>query len=451
MNKDFSPEETDFIKKLGPMDMSEDFIDWLANTQPHPTEDNLKRIKLCSLKQVRANAMKRTRRWQVAAAVVLLGIVLSFFAIGPGKVVAEIAKLLHYVPGFDSQTMEEKDFLSATQPVVVKNGGQMLEVMGLVSDSSKTYLHIRMNEIGITLDNWKDTILLKDPAGRLVPAKSGSWSSGGNNTEGWFAFAPLDQDSRTVTVLISGYPHLIALINLVPSDKLMGLDEAGISATAQGITITAVPELREEALVVNLLFQNAPGARVNRIGDAPFTQAELHGPNGLFSLLENHRTDLRFAITGPEPEMMKLIIPELVVSEQEKPVKLKIPIPAAGQNLGLDTKLVLGRHTLLIKRIERLNNSLRIYLDSQSPAGWKLSWIYLEEWESPWSSRGLSYCGQRDGITRKIQYFDVDLDELKRQENYVVLMLKNPDSIVQGPWEFNIDKNKIMGYSTYRP
>ncbi|MDD3364448.1 MAG: hypothetical protein PHZ03_05660 [Syntrophomonas sp.] len=144
-------------------------------------------------------------------------------------------------------------------------------------------------------------------------------------------------------------------------------------------------------------------------------------------------------------------IPELVVAEQEKPVKLKIPIPAAGQSLALDTKLALGRHTLLIKRIERLNNSLRIYLDSQSPAGWKLSWFYLEEWESAWSSRVLSYCGQRDEITRKIQYFEVDLDELKRQENYVVLMLKNPDSIVQGPWEFNIDKSKIMSNVTFSP
>ncbi len=448
MNKDFSPEEADFIKKLGPMDMSEDFIDWLENMEPHPTEESLERIKLCSLKQVRADAMNRSRKWQAAAAVVLLGTALSFFAIGPGKVVAEIVKLLYYVPGFDSQIMEEKNFLSATQPVVVKNGDQMLEVMGMVSDSSNTYLHIRMNKVGITRDNWKDKMQLKDPVGRLVPAKSGSWSSGGNNTEGWFTFAPLASNSRAVTVLISGYPELSARVYLVQSDNLMGLDEVGISAAAQGIKITAVPELREESLIVNLLFQNAPGARVNSIGDAPFTQAELHGPNGIFSLLENHRTDLKFAITGPEPEMMKLIIPELVVAEQEKPVKLKIPIPAAGQSIALDTKLALGRHTLLIKRIERLNNSLRIYLDSQSPAGWKLSWFYLEEWESAWSSRVLSYCGQRDEITRKIQYFEVDLDELKRQENYVVLMLKNPDSIVQGPWEFNIDKNRIMNHGT---
>jgi len=444
MNKDFSPEEVDFIKRLGPMDMSGDFIDWLEDTGPHPTEETLERIKLNSQTLVRAGAAKRIRKWQVAAAVLLIGLALSVFAIGPGKVAAEMASLLHYVPGFDSRTMEEKSFLSAAQPVVVNNGNQILEVMGLVSDNSKTYLHIRLNNVGISRDNWKDTVLLKDPAGRLVPAESGSWVSYSDTTEGWFAFAPLAQDIRVVTVLISGYPDLSARIDMVPSDKLMGLDEAGISATAQGITITAVPELREKSLVVNLLFENAPGARVIGIGDAPFTQAELQGPKGIYRLLEKHQTDLRFEINEPEPEKVKLIIPDLVVSEQEKPVKLKIPIPVAGQSLALDTKLALGRHNLLIKRVERIDNSLRIYLDSDAQAGWKLNWFRLEEWESPWSSRVLSYSGQTDEITRKLQYFEVDLEELKRKENYVVLLLENPDSIVQGPWEFNIEKNRIM-------
>jgi len=444
MNKDFNPEEADFMKRLGPMDMSGGFFGWLEDTDPQPTEESLERIKLCSVNQTRAKATKKCRKWQVAVAVVLLGIALSVFVIGPGNVVAEIANLRRYIPGFDAKTMEEKSFLSATQPVIVKNGNQTLEVMGLVSDSSKTYLHVRMNQVEITRNNWKDTVLLKDSTGRLVPANGGSWSSGGNNTEGWFAFEPLAQDSRAVTVMISGNSDLSARINLVPSDKLMGLDEAGISATAQGITITAVPELREESLVVNLLFQNVPEVRVISIGDAPFTQAELQGPKGLYRLLENHQTDLRFEMTGLEPEKVKLIIPELVVSEEEKPVKLKIPIPAAGQTLAMGTKLSFGRHNLVVQRVERLNNSLRIYLDSESQAGWKLEWVKLEEWESPWASRGLSYSGKRDEITGKIQYFEVDLEELKRKENYVVLLLENPDSIVQGPWEFNIEKNRIM-------
>ncbi|MBO8128534.1 MAG: hypothetical protein H0Z39_04950 [Peptococcaceae bacterium] len=453
--KEFSPEEQEFIKELNAAGMPEDLADWLDQEGPVPPAGSLNRIKERTMS--RSSCKKRMPFWyafsiRVAAAVLILAVVFTIAA-GPQKVVAGIEGLLRYVPGFTAgisvEDGEEPGFLAAASPLVVESGKKRLEILGLCGNNEKTDLHIRATNVWRIDARFEKPYLIDEDGAKLLTKSSHTYSGGNGPVEGWFRFAPLPQDTSYVQLVIPGHEELTTRIYLVKGDSLAGLDEVGISASAQGITITAVPELRDTELVTNLVFQlDHPKSKVVSVGDYPRqkTLPVLKDDTGkVYELLENNTQNLRFAAVDAASDVLNLAIPALVIEEPGE-ARVKLPIPEEGASHVLNKSVSLGRSTFTITKVQTLNGRvLQVNVDLGKPTlrtliGFKVDPV------SDHPSWG--WMAKLDQQTGQILYFKIYPDNLS-EGNEVELIFKKPTVQVDGPWTFEIDRAQITN-TVYR-
>ncbi|MBE0467375.1 MAG: hypothetical protein IBX71_09170 [Candidatus Desulforudis sp.] len=314
MDREFSPEERRFMRRLDRAGLPEELGNWLEEHGPAPSAEALGRIRrrtLSRLESGRRRSFWRSFGTRVAAAVLLLAVASTLIA-GPQRVLAGIESLLRYVPGFGAMEVEEQPILAAQRPVIVESGDKRLEVLGIFSDGRHTEVHIRSLGV-LVVDAARMKPLLADErvtdaadvkpflvdehGNTYVSQSSFTFGSGPERpVEGWFRFPPLAGDGpQSVELVVPGHEELTARITLVGQESLARLDEVGYTVAAEGITLTVVPELRDHGLAANLVFRMDPDSRISGVGNYPWrnTLPILADDQGRQYGKQAHRTALR--------------------------------------------------------------------------------------------------------------------------------------------------------------
>jgi len=467
--REFSAEEQEFIRELHRSASPDELAVWLDRNGPAPSAEALDRIRRRTRPQsagARRVPFLQSLGARVAAAVLLL-VLMSSVAVGPQRVLAGIENLLHYVPGFGAQEIAAQAFLSASQPVIVESGPKRLEILGLFSDGQSTNLRLRAVNVW-DLEADRPDVMEKEQEPFLIDADGNEYrhsgyskegSGGGDDktnpgdlgtVEGWYRFAALTGESpTTVTLVIPGHEELTARITLVGTDHLSTLGSAGVTETVQDISVTVVPEMRDNRFLANLVYQLDSNTQISAVGDYPRqkTLPKLTDNTGrVYGLLEPRRSTLLFEPVGGEVHSLALTIPALTVREPGE-ARVKLPVPEQGESLKVNEEISLGRYRVTVTEVETYRHGLRVYVDLGEPAVRTLLMFQIEPHRPFWQqlgSWGWSWSGRIDEDTGQLIYFEIPHEDLPRGGT-VNFILKNPEVLVNGPWEFRIERPGITG------
>ncbi|MTI85523.1 MAG: hypothetical protein FH756_16915 [Firmicutes bacterium] len=451
MRGEFSPEEKELVKTLESTELPEGMVTWLDKSGPRPSQDSLNRVKAATMAKIKTDKRESFRRFigvRTAAAVLVL-VLVTTLAIGPQKVLAGLENLLRYVPGFGVQNIKGQTFLATTRPVIVQSGNKRLEVLGLFCDGKDTGLHIKAANVwnDIKPEDFRAKPYLVDEHGEKYTDWGYSLSRGGNGpVEGYFSYGPLRRNPDYVKLIIPGHEDLTARLPLKGPDSLPQLSELGTSDAAKGIVISAMPELRDNGMVVNLVF-NENAFKVEGLGSYPAkdTLPVLKDSQGKqYQVVKNNTSNLHFAIHEPKIEEiestgMTLTIPTLMVKEKGE-AEAKVPVPDGGQVVTLGKKVDLGRYELKVTKVQKVADHLRVYV---SPG--KNDFGILTRFDLAAKGGGLSWHSKHDEQLGQMQYFEVKLADISGKDT-VTFVFQNPRVRVDGPWELKF--NKAMNFTS---
>jgi hypothetical protein len=469
-------EEREMAAWLGRIGLPDDLPEVALGGEPGPSAESLARIRRLTLARIDARTI-RSRRWLVpaaAAAIVLMGL---FAAFGPSKVLAEVQRILRYVPGIGIRTQEEFS-LAAGKPITIKNGDGELRILGVMADSRSTVVRLQARNFP-DAHGWLSPdfgrgplfaqVFLIEESGARHPAGPSSLGSGGDFREAWIGFGPVSSSSRKVWLAFPGEgasEETRIEISLVPSDALTSLEQLGPSATVRGVSLAATADFnpentditvlarpdQPEAMVVELgPWAATPDRSIRLVDDQGREYEEINLGGGTLGVI-NYR---RFRPLLPGSTRATLIVP--VVSVREKgTATVELPVPEDG-SVAVDRVVQLGRFELRLTRVERIPgetwvepivdkakaeqvgrgaptegiireepDKLRVYVNP-GPAGPE----ELKEFALQPSRSMSGYGAVLDGLSERILYLEVPVEPGQRE---IRLTLKDPVVSVKGPW-----------------
>lgn len=390
--------------------------------------------------QERRASQRRLRRTLaiVAAAAGLL--VLYAGIANHERVWAAIRKTFQFVPG--TGIVQEGEAPSASyimkRPIVLEAGKGKITITGMLSDSEMTY--ITMAAEGIPRF---DELQLIDERGevRTIKRSMAVWAP-----DYWTASFWHKGDwglQGNIRLLIPLSPPLETTARLEPADAYGSYVELGRTATANGLSVTAIADRVDDRARISLV---SPPRDDFSIRDYGLSGVYLHGEETKLNVRDERgeplaietvpgmsapQSELYFPLSDRPEARYTMTIPELSVTyREEKTVTLPATTRAA-----LNLTLEVAGFPVTITRTERSSkDSLRLYTDFHYDERAERSLYDLS-----FDARGSS--AKLDETTGAVVYMDVNMEP--GEDKTVTLTFIRPTAVVRGPWTFEWSGEEI--------
>lgn len=429
-------EEKDLQEQLAPLGLPDDLDGVVLQRGPAPDPQAVERIRQMTLARVTAPPANKPRRaaiWAAAAALVLISLGITA-TVGPAQV---WARFLNYVPGFGAREHSEVT-LAAARPVRVDQSGRWVEVRGLMADNRG--ISLRLTTMGVPIDF--ERVSLETPDGKSLVLRSGNYSTGGQNYDGWFWLQDgrLDPTARSVTVVVRGDPDWRIPLDLVPGSELQALDQFGPTATVQGYRLAARLHSYADRSDLTVLSAGPDGTRVIGLGrsfrDLPANRPLTLSAPGWDSEPSSRggtALELWHYEAGPVPggvESVRLTVPAIEVQVQGKGrVTLDV---ATGP---VEKTVQVGDWPVRIIRTEVVGDGLEIWVDP-GPAGPQ----YLDSFRFERKGMPVPGAWRVNAVSGRLEWISIPLEPGEKKR--VTLTLVAPRIVVEGPWVIDVPANR---------
>jgi hypothetical protein len=429
-------EEFDIAKELAELGLPDDLERVTLKDEAPPTPEAVARIKQMTMARVEQGAHdparvpvlqpRRRRRWLGLVAAAAAGLLAVTGILGPKNVLAEVQRLLSYVPGFGTRAPDAVQ-LAAAAPVRLERGDRWVEVAGVLADQDSITVHIMSQDVGLDAENVSLAVegLPLDRDGTNLTRAVGDLS----RYDGWYTFnGKVGPDLDQLVVVVGDSEPWKLTVPLVAADRLAPVADFSPAAVINGYTVQAQVRSDTNRADLTLLVRGGvPGSRVSGTGySQPVTlsagpwqssrmeQISLDGGGELFR---------READPVPtEAAVARVTVPSLSVDE---PGEASLRLDVANRDVNQTVRL--GRWNLRIIRTEVLETGLRVYVEPEAKATAKLDMPgHLAVNGVPVSSSG-----KLNERTQQVEWLEFPVASVMRSLN---LTLTGASVTVSGPW-----------------
>lgn len=427
-------EEFDIAKELAELGLPDDLARVALNDEAPPTPEAVARIKQMTMARVAQGAReparvpvlqpRRRRPWLSLVAAAAAGLLAVTGILGPKNVLAEVQRLLSYVPGFgvrEPGTLQ----LAAAGPVRLERGDRWVEVAGVLADQDSIIVHVMSQDVGLAVENVS--------LDRLPLTRGGTDVSRGvgvvSRYDGWYAFkGKVGPELDQLVIVVGDSEPWTLTVPLVPADRLAPVADFSPAAVSNGYTVQAqVRSYPDRADLTLLVRGGVPGSRVSgTVYREPVTlsagpwqstrmeQISLDGGGELFR---------READPVPaEAAVARVMVPSLSVDE---PGEASLRLAVANRDVNQTVRL--GRWNLRIIRTEVLETGLRVYVEPEAKATAKLD----RPLRLAVNGVSVSSSGKLNERTQQVEWLEFPVASVMKS---LKLSLTGASVTVSGPW-----------------
>lgn len=466
--------------------MEEKIYELLDNLNPSETdrllEKNIKiEISTRTLGRIKKSAFGKSglkrksgilRKGIAVAAAASVLFVITTFAIGTENVVNAFGRLFSFIPGYAIvENNKEIEFVADGSELKAENQQAVLIIQSITASRDKINISFRLEkkeynqsrasaEKQAELRELQNGGLLVKP-GVILYAKKNKYgsdgyvmSSGGKTENMDVSFKVAGEEINTGTFYTLRYNEYDLSVNfkLKPYDSFDSLEEIGPTDKKNNISITAVSEIKDNKLEVELYTVNKSGYRItsfNKIYNGyNGKDLNLSTDKGIYEYqtpANYSNPNNRFAFNvSPEDKNMVLNIPYLVVESKESR-NITLKIPEEGGKLTLNKKVKFNDNTVIITEVERIKSSetreygaLRINFTSES----NLENMVMRSMK--FTRTSLMGIPQSGGYESSLDDNDiiksVDFDLNKDEKSVLRLKIENPEYFLLGEYKLEIGR-----------
>ncbi|MCD9022544.1 hypothetical protein [Cohnella silvisoli] len=388
--------------------------------------------------QNRLPSDKRYTNIKVIAAA-LLGLILLTVVISNTQVLAAIQKALQFVPGIG--IVKEED--SPTARYVLKNpitkqiGEGSIVITGIMVDQQMTLITIT----GTNTTRFEKVKLVNEQGAEFTVKRSMStWGSHEWSASFWYD-GQLDLKG-SVKLFLEEKPEVVIPLTLVQADTFTSYADMGETATANGITITAIANRVDDKARFSLVAQHSKDIKINDYGffglyahenqkmnvmDSNGKKLPIENIHGIFA----PASEFYFKLSEGNGNSYELTIPEIYTEAQDK-VKIEIPTETTEN---LNQTFEIAGFPVTITRIDRLDDkSLRMYVDlhysENTPASLHM-----------FSLDSMSNVARMNDQTGELVYLEFDVEPNHEKQK---ITFARPEVLIRGPWKFELPADKYF-------
>lgn len=423
--------------------------------------------KKAGLKKSR-NILKKVTTVAAAAVVLLM---FSVVTMGVDNVASAFNRIFSFIPGYaivennkDIEYVIEGQKINAENSEVILNVNTAMATKDNISISfqleKKNYIESKtIEEKQKELEEFKNgehlnnlTILLH-ANGNEYKTASYVIGNGGKTDIISADFLVGDENINSQTTYRLDYKeyNISIAFKLKPYDSFNSLEEIGPTSTVNNISITAIPDIQDGKLEVELYPVNKSGYNITsytKVYDTGYLGKDLYlqtnkgmlkyktpgssmGPNNKFY----------FDVSHNEKELV-LKIPYLIVQSSYESQDISLKIPKVGEKLTVNKKVKFKDCTMLITQVERTNpdgneyGALRMNFTYENKADNLLmcnTQIRRINLLGTTQGGGYSFAFDQNNIVKSIDFYLV-----KGENNLLRLKLEKPEYYLVGEYSLEL-------------
>ncbi len=410
-----------------------------------PIPPELRRRSLMGIEQAKLEneqskrpGAKRPKNTKVIAAA-LLGLILLTAAISNTQVLAAIQKALQFVPGIGIVKEEDRpaERYVLKNPITKQIGEGSIVITGMMVDQQMTLISIT----GTNTTRFEKVKIINEQGAEFTVKRSMStWSSGDWTASFWYD-GPLDLKG-SVKMMLEENPEIVIPLTLVQADTFTSYADMGETATANGVTITAIANRVDDKARFSLVAQHSKDMRINDYGffglhaheDLKMNVKDNTGKNIPIEHIRGlsaPASEFYFKLSEGSGISYSLTIPEIYTETQDK-VTIEIPTETTAN---LNQSFEIAGFPVTLTRIERLDDkALRLYVDMH----------YNEKTAKSlhmFSLENLSNGARMNDQTGELVYLDFDTEPNRKMQKITIV---SPQILIRGPWKFEFPRDKYF-------
>ncbi len=417
---------------------------------------------------------KTTTFRKITVAAASLAIIFTIFT--SDYVTATIKKLFQYIPGINATIQDEGEKFILNKTTKISKDGSYIKLLSVVVDTKSQIISVSLR--GNNKECKKVSVRFKNGEEYNLPTSS--VASGGDEWAGdYFYNSRFIQDKRAnftynendeISIIFNDKENMALTVKLVKASSYQSYEELGPTVSKNGLTITAIPVIEGNELKVNLLTPNIDNQGVEEYCLRP----DFNGDNDEYrytGLLAEKITlkdkkgniingrglnsyapplsEFYFKVSDSKDKVFKLTIPYIRMKYNvDKDVKIKLP--KIGEKLEYKNTIVdLRGYKLNITSVERPEkNRVLVNIDTNYNAQKEESMFDIElgvkfpPLGDPVYNGWGALCTQTDEkIIGPMSQLDIQLEKVNIDE--FDLNIKSIITIKKGPWEFDINLDKL--------
>lgn len=405
-----------------------------------------------------SSSWRRVRRlkWG-AAAVLLLLAVGAVGAVARSPVLAQVHKMLEFLPGFGT-VVQTPDATTTSYvlkvPVAVKTSGGTIDITGAVWNPGESTL-----QVSGPAGTWAPRrITIIGPDGKSYVfhyeniASAGKWfgeyeykgaiavSSQTTNKGGSAVAKSMGWD-----ILYPGETSAKGHLTLVKAQSAADYRALGPTVTKRGVAITAMAAKFDDTVQVTFvsppssLFQitdydlvgqtnKDPAVKVtdSRAHVLPTNPIEVFGTPNEFQFQPKRATDNRFIVTVPH-----------ITEQFADTIDVDVPIPAPNQTITWNHTVSWSGFTLKLTDVYRTETNIHVGVQVvRAPFAYERLTGFGRVSEVHQPDAPMSYTIATNQQTMNLKWFALDVDAHVGRS--VDIQLGEPQVVVEGPWTFSL-------------
>ncbi|MBM7572360.1 DUF4179 domain-containing protein [Aquibacillus albus] len=368
-------------------------------------------------------------------------ICLLFTAVFNTQLYAGVKKVLQFVPGI-GMVMEEdtpQDRYILEKPVTTKMGNGKVVITGIVIDDEMTY--ITMN--GKDTERFKKITVINEK-GEKYSLKSSQdlWTSGEWASSFWYD-GKLNL-SGNITVVIHANQEINIPVNLKKANTFESYQELGETSTAGGVSITTIPTRIDDEARISLVSQHSNQYRIIDYGILDYTvphQINVQDQTGAtydiyrkYMGMSSPTREFYYKLGAENIDHYSVTIPEISVTYDDM-TKIKLKVPTDITTEEINQTYEIAGYPFKITKLERVGNEqMRVYIDLN----------YNEQDPRSLHNLRIKEVGHSAKINEKTQVLEFLQFDIKNNVKNITITFSNPEVIIRGPWEFELDKEQYF-------
>ncbi|HZK24879.1 MAG TPA: hypothetical protein VFC74_05785 [Oscillospiraceae bacterium] len=384
-----------------------------------------------------------------AASLLLLVFAVAFY--GPANTWAQIVKALNFIPGIGKVVDNNKETTRhiLAQPIELKLAESTLTVKAISVDQRN--IMVVVEEVGdkLTLPT-QATLVLGEQEYPLHRTSLSHQQRQENEHEAWtildwesyftrYGIVTAVEREGLVRVNYGEEKQVEIPFKLEVAANFTDYAEMGPTASVKGLSVTAIPSLKDNLLKISLLSPPLAGQQVRSYAyslETLMTLSDQRGNSYPLAVKDHYSlpaNEVLFDISGAETKQFILSIPCIVVKQEKEAALLKLAIPPQGKTI-VDQTVKLAGHEVILHTVERLDEkTIQLHVTlPQSDLARAQNKDHLVDFDlKDYFNYGYGMHGDDTG-----RYYKINIP---RDAEEISLTLKEPVLAIYGPWEIELD------------
>ncbi len=457
-NKKGEKQVFDFLDELPTEFFDDDIL--LDDTNQDLDKITLQRIKNRTMARINSKRPRFIHR----IAAIFVGVILIGGLLVTTGVSANVINVLKYIPGINLIIADpiSDNYLVINHPIKVQNGYQEIELVSVTVNKDLGFININARGNG----NKITKVSIKLPDGTTIPLTTYSVASGSDTWTGNYS-TQIDlikdmeiQENVTVSILFGEDANTQISAKLVKAPAVEVIVQLGPTIKQNDLSITAIPQLRNNALTINLLTPNnslihqfaadpswnniATENQVIKLVDEQGNVIIGNGRSSFSPPLAEFTFDIDEAYMG----LYTLLIPHVNMNYPINEV-FDLEIPKLGEFKVYDDYLInIGDYQFEVLKITRINeHEIKIDVDM----------LYDKEANESLYFLQVGAYTKKHLFSSKSQYssFSQMVNQASGALESIIITLDNPNAktlplyirsintVKKGPWEIPIDSSSF--------